>query len=156
MIDPPPAAIIAGSTARLNRKDPVRLTASTRSQSGKARFQDRAAGIMGSGPAHQNIQPAKLFLRSGGGCLGLSFDGNVAAPGNGLPAGGHNQPRRFGCCRLIDVAAGDSHSGVGEGQRNRPADAPSCAADERRLSGQRHPAVFTASPCRHRSRWFGR
>src|SRR5215469_10632645 len=35
MIDPPPPAIIQGKTARLKRKEPVRLTASTRSHSAR-------------------------------------------------------------------------------------------------------------------------
>ena len=35
MIEPPPAAIMQGSTARLNRNEPVRLTAKTRSQSAR-------------------------------------------------------------------------------------------------------------------------
>ena len=99
------------------------------------------------------------LMRCRHGGKGVCLDGHVTAVSDCASPSGLDKPRRFFDPRRVNIAARDRRSSLGKGESDRPTDTTARTAHEGGPAGQRHrmlPLMVRASPCRHRSRWFGR
>ena len=123
MIEPPPAAIIAGSTALVIRDAPVRLIAMTRFQA--AASVSSTTRRRRASPLHSAARATELALDLGRGRADRGFVRDVAGE-RGRAAGLADRLRRHRRQVGFDVDAGDRRAGFREGERDRAPDP--CAA----------------------------
>src|SRR5258708_5722489 len=95
---------------------------------------------MRRGAADQDVEPAERVVRRLGDRTHLRLVGDIASAGDGLGAGRTGQfSGRFSTLN-IDIDASDRGAGLGECNRDCPADAAAGAADQSCLAGKAHRA----------------
>ena len=146
MIEPPPPAIISGSTARLSRNEPVRLTASTRSHSARVGLEDGAARIVRGGAADQDVEPAKgLCAAAAAARVSLSSETSQCWASARPPASSTSRAVSAAPVESMSQQATAAPASAKASAIARPMP-PAGAADQRCFSAQAHRALPARSP----------
>jgi hypothetical protein len=132
MIEPPPADHVRDHPAA-HEESAADIGGEDLVPSGEVEVEHRGRGITHGRAAHEDVEAAEGLRRALDRGLGVGFSGDVAGDRNrALP----REARRLLGALQVDVEAGDFRAGLGEGDRDRAADAAAGAGDDCGLAAE--------------------